>query len=175
MHIFNPHLSRIVIAITAVFLTSGLARAGEQLSVKEAVQLPASPDKVWKLSGNFGGIGAWFPGITKVEITSGKDNHKGAVRVITLKDGTTITEELLDYSASRKTLRYRINTSPLPVRNYVSTYTVKADGKGSKVTWGSTFEQDPAAKLDAAKTREVISGIYTTGFGSLKEKFPAKP
>ncbi len=158
----------------ALCLVTSLAHAGEPISVLKTVQLSASPVQVWKLTGNFGGLGAWFPGITKVDITTGKNNKKGAVRVITLKDGATITEELLDYNAAAKTLRYRITASPLPVKNYVSTYTVKTDAKGSQVSWSSTFEQDPAANLDADKTRDLIAGIYTAGLGALEEKFRAK-
>ncbi len=169
---FRPAL--ITSVLTAAILASRLAFAGEKLSVHESTQLPASADSVWQLTGDFGGIDKWIPGLSKVEIIDGKDNQKGAIRAITTAGGAYITEELLSYSKAKRTFRYRILGGPLPVKSYVSTYTVKPKGDGSEVDWSSTFETSPTSGLDAAKTREVISGIYTGGFKALHEKFPAK-
>lgn len=174
MHRFQIRPTLIATIMTAVIFAARLALAGEQLAVNESAQLPASPDAVWQLTGDFGGVDKWARGLSKVEIIDGKDNQKGAIRAITTSGGAYITEELVAYSKAQRMLRYRILSGPLPVKNYVSTFSVKAKGDGCEVNWSSTFEPSPTSGLDAAKTREVIAGIYSGGLKGLREKFPAK-
>ncbi len=171
---FNFRPAFIATTITAALFASNFAFAGEKLSVHESTQLPASADAVWQLTGDFGGVDKWVPGLSKVEIIDGKDNQKGAIRAITTAGGAYITEQLVEYSKAKRKLRYKVLGGPLPVKHYVSTFTVKPKGSGSEIDWSSTFEQSPTSGLDAAKTREVIQGIYLGGFKALHEKFPDK-
>ena len=74
------------------------------------------------------------PAIASTEVTEGRNNSKGAVRVLTTKDGAKITERLTAYSAGAMTYTYRILESPLPVTDYVSTLKVTKSKSGSTVT-----------------------------------------
>ena len=63
-----------------------------------------------------------------------------------------------------------LDSSPLPVRNYQSTFEVSGDGSVSTITWSSEFEPPEASEADA---QAAISGVYNGGFAALIEKFGA--
>jgi hypothetical protein len=75
--------------------TSGFA--ANVLSLKEKVEVTAPPQKVWELIKDFDGWQNWHPAVASTEITSGKGNTHGTVRVLTTKDGAKITERLDRY------------------------------------------------------------------------------
>lgn len=153
----------------AAFLTATPALAAK-LKVTESADFDAPPAEIWKRIGDFGNLG-WHPVVASTEIIKGKDNHRGAVRSIKTKDGAEIVEELMARSNAHHSYRYRILKSPLPVANYVSVLSVKAHGKGSRVTWSSSFDRSAEAKKSGVtpdKAKEVIAGIYRGGFDGLK-------
>ncbi len=62
---------------------------------------------------------------------------------------------------------YRIDESPLPVRDYEATLMVReAAGGGSEVVWSAQFEVEGATEEEAI---EIIHGIFDTGLDSLEE------
>jgi len=153
----------------AAMLVATAGFAANVLSVKEKVELPAPPDKVWELIKDFDGWQNWHPAVAGTEITSGKGNTHGTVRVLTTKDGAKITERLDRYQPKIFSYTYRITDSPLPVTDYVSTLQVRANKGGSVVMWSSHFKaKEGTADADAVKT---IRGIYTAGLDNLKVKF----
>ena len=106
--------------------------------------------------------------MASTEITSGKGNTHGTVRVLTTKDGARITERLDRYQPKIFSYTYRITDSPLPVADYVSTLQVKATKSGSVVTWSSHFKaKEGTPDADALKT---MRDIYTAGLNSLRDK-----
>lgn len=126
------------------------------------------PAAVWKVVGGYGALQEWHPAVAAAEISKGKDNARGAVRTITTKDGAKIVEELLAYDDKGRSMRYRIVESPLPVKDYVSTLAVKAEGKGSRIVWKSEFQR--AGEVDDAKAKEIVAGIYRAGFDGARAK-----
>lgn len=139
--------------------------AGKTLSVTEKVELKAPPASVWNTIKDFNGWQTWHPAIANSEIAKGKNNTKGAVRILTTKDGARITEELVSYSASGRTYAYRIIDSPLPVTDYVSTLKVSQSKGGSTMVWSSKFKAKAGTADDEAK--KVIAGIYRAGLDNL--------
>lgn len=159
--------SRLTVCLGAAVAVCGTQAA--ELAVKESASVAASPDKVWAVLGNFSGLPGWHPAVAATDIVKGVDNHQGAVRSIRTKDGALIVEELLAYNAGKHNMTYRINASPLPVTDYVSTLAVTPSGKGSIITWKSQFNRDPAARdVDDAKARDIVAGIYKSGFDGLR-------
>ena len=163
-------------AAIALGLAASVAAASEPtrptLSVSETAELPAPPAKTWAALKEYDGLHKWHPAFASDEITKGKNNVKGAVRVLTLKDGGKITEELLAYSPKDMSMTYQITDSPLPLTDYVATIKVAA-GKngGSVVTWSSTFKGKdavPKEGADDAGLKKMVSGLYVAGFDSLK-------
>ena len=71
----------------ASFCFAGSAFA---VDVKKMVDVPASPDSVWKTIGDFCGIANWHPAIEKCEISK-KDGV--TFRTLTLKGGGAILEK----------------------------------------------------------------------------------
>lgn len=144
------------------------ATAANVIQVKERVELPVPPGKAWDAIKDFGAMQAWHPAVATDEITSGKGNNRGTVRVLTTKDGARITEQLLHYQPKAYSYTYRIVDGPLPVTDYVSTLQVRASKGGSVVTWNSHFKaSEGSSDEDAAKA---IRGIYRAGLDSLKQK-----
>jgi mxaD protein len=90
------------------------------------------------------------------------------VRNIKTKDGAVFTEKLLARDARTLRLRYQILQSPLPVSDYVSEIQVLPEGRGSRVIWKSDFDAMRSAEMDDAKAREIVAGIYTSGFEGLR-------
>lgn len=159
--------SRLTVCLGAAFAVSGALAA--DLVVTESASVAASPDKVWAVLGKFSGLPGWHPAVAKTDIVEGADNHQGAVRSITTKDGALIVEELLAYLPGERSMTYRIKASPLPVKDYISTLSVTPSGQGSVVTWHGQFNRDLTAEgVDDAKAKDIVVGIYRSGFDGLR-------
>jgi mxaD protein len=157
--------------LIALLIACSLAGAGAaaDIGVHRSVTLTGSPEAIWSLIGDFCAIEKWDPGVTKCEISPGVNNRAGAVRVLTLDDGSTMAEELVAYDAARRTYTYKIVRSALPVVAYVATITVHPGGKGgSVVEWKSTFQAAPGT--DATAARAAIEEIYDAGLASLEKQ-----
>jgi hypothetical protein len=154
-----------IFGLLVAFAASGAFGAGKNLSVSEKVDLPAPPANVWNTIKDFNGWQAWHPAIANSEIAKGKNNTKGAVRILTTKDGARITEELVSYSPRSMSYAYRIIDSPLPVTNYVSTLKVSKSKSGSTFVWSSKFKAKDGTSDEEAK--KVIVGIYRAGLDNL--------
>lgn len=154
--------------LACAFAAAG-ASAASRLTVEESAAVAAPPAVVWQLVGDYQGIAGWHPAVAAADITRGRNNVHGAVRTITTKEGARIVEELISRDKTRRTLRYRIVESPLPVKNYVATMSVQPEGFGSRIAWKSHFER--GNDVDDAGAREIIAGIYRTGFDGLRARF----
>jgi mxaD protein len=114
-----------MLAVLALALPlSAMSAPLEPLSVVETVDIKAPVARVWVASRDFDGLHKWHPGFAKDVLTKGANNTPGTVRALTIKDGPTFTEELLAFSEKEHTYRYRIIESPLPLQDYVATFTV---------------------------------------------------
>jgi hypothetical protein len=151
--------------LALVAVVPGALAADKALSISEKAELAVPPAKAWDAIKDFGAWQTWQPVLASDEIKKGKDNAKGAVRVLTTKDGGKITEELTAYSAAGMTYTYRIIDSPLPVKNYVSTLKVSKSKTGSTVTWSGKFDAKEGTADDEAK--KAMTGVYRAGLDNL--------
>ena len=168
-----------ITALTALFSFSVFAAHHDELApaltVEEKVTINAPVDTVWNTVKNFNDLGIWHPAVAKTEIIGGKNNVRGAIRLLTLQDGGRITETLLAFDASKKTYSYAINDGVLPVSQYFSTITVNAvDAKTTEVVWQSSFKRrdlsaKPAEGQDDAAAVNVVTSVYQGGLGNLKK------
>ena len=158
------------LVLATLFAVTGNVFAAESLFVVKSVELNQPADVVWKKVSDFGDLGAWHPAVAKTEIVSGKADHAGAKRVLTLKDGGKINETLTTYNAKQKTYSYKITDGVLPVNEYVSAVSVHSNGDGkSVVVWESHFL--PKAPADEKAASEAIKGVYDGGLNQLKTLF----
>lgn len=155
--------------VTVVLLTSAITSFAGNLTVTKEITVNASPETTWKMVGNFNHLDVWHPVVVASELTQGSSQSAGAVRLLTLGNGATITEKLVANNNALRSYTYAITKSPLPISDYVSTITVSAaqDGK-STVTWSSSFDSNGATDEEAINT---IAGIYDAGLNSLDKHF----
>jgi mxaD protein len=102
------------------------------------VTVDAAPDAVWKMVGDFGGIGEFFPGIESFRL-------EGDDRVIGMF-GMEIRERLLSRDDATRTLTYSV-IDGVPIESHTATITVAAEGDGSKVTWAYDVKPDEMAPI----------------------------
>jgi mxaD protein len=147
----------------------------DSLSVEESVTVNASAAIVWDKVNNFGDLGAWHPAVAKTTLTSGGVNELGAVRLLTLQDGGTITETLTAYNAENMYYSYVINKGVLPVSGYASTIQVKpVTANSSEVVWRGNFKRKdlsshPAKGQDDETASATIHSVYRGGLDNLKK------
>ncbi|HEX3566027.1 MAG TPA: SRPBCC family protein [Acidimicrobiales bacterium] len=122
-------------------------------SAQAAIDIKKSPDEVWAVIGDFGGIADWMPGIESCRL-------EGESRILAMT-GMEITERLVSTSDDAHTQTYSI-VDGVPVEFHSATITVSADGDGSKVTWDVEARPDDMAG--------VMQGIYQQTLDALKAK-----
>ena len=163
------------------------AHGPSRKKVEETVTINASPDKVWKVMGNFQDM-SWLPGVKSTTGTGGNstdpknDDKELAHRTITLDDGGQIMEGLYRYDAAEHIYSYRIDkvdVKVLPVNDYSSTIKVEpAEGGKSLVTWKGAFyrgfmNNDPPPELDDAASQAAVQKVYKAGLANLKKRVEA--
>jgi len=168
--------SRAVTALLALCAAATVfAAPPKPLHVTETIEIKAPVATVWAAVKDYDGLPSWHPGFAKDEIVKGKNNQPGAVRALTIKDGPTFTEELLEFNEKAHSYKYRIIESPLPLANYVSSISLKAKGDSTVVTWVGDFKRKnpadnpPEAESDAGAAK-LIHDVYTGGLGNLKKQ-----
>jgi hypothetical protein len=169
-------MKRCVIALLGLLLSFAAAAENRSLLVvSEVIQIKAEPAKVWNLVKRFDGLKDWHPLFSGSEIVSGRDGQLGAIRLLTIKEGPSFTEELLAVNEPAMAFTYSVIESPLPIDRYLSTVSVKSDGSGgSIVTWVGQFSRKnprsnpPDAENDASVVG-LITGAYQGGLQNLKK------
>jgi uncharacterized protein YndB with AHSA1/START domain len=147
----------------------------KQLKVVETTTIKAPLDKVWAAVKDFDSLDKWHPAVAKDEIVKGTNNHPGAVRALSIKDGPVIKEKLLSFSDAMHSFSYKFTDTPFPIKGYVSVLHVKANKDGTTlVRWSGTFKRKnpadnpPDAESDEAGVK-LITGIYQSGLANLKK------
>lgn len=139
---------------------------GVMTEVSETVSLNASPTDVWSYIGDFDRLDSWHPAVASSETSQ---DGASRIRHLTLGDGSKIVERLDAHDDKARSYTYTImDAGPLPVRNYQSTIKLTQDGTNTRVTWSSEFEPHEVPEADA---QAAITGVYTSGFAALVEKF----
>lgn len=131
-------------------------------TVADVVDLAASPDQVWTVIGQFGGM--WHPLIAKVQLTG---DGVGQLRTIETIDGKQIIERLETMDNSQRLYRYT-NVSGIGAVNYTGTLDVKPKGSGSSVEWRVQYLADGQPDF-IVKT--IVSTLLKAGFEGLTKRF----
>ena len=135
------------------------------LEVTTEITVAAEPREVWSLTGSFGDIAKWHPACAASFQETVGDSTR---RTITVGNGARLIEQLEKYDDANMTLSYSIIEGPLPVENYLSTFTVEPHEDGSKITWSGRFDAKGAPD---ERAKQIVAGIYTTGLDALKKRF----
>lgn len=178
-------VSLVLFLFTSVVMAHGPVRG----KMTATVTVDASAEKVWEVIENYDDM-SWLPMVKSV--TADKGNTKGSVRVITLKDGGTITEQMKDYKADKMMYKYKItdmstvktiqhagqeeNIPVLPVENYAAMISVKDKGGKALVSWVATYyrgyvNNNPPEELNEEAADEAVTKVLTGGLTSIAKKF----
>lgn len=129
--------------------------------IVETARVGEPAGEVWEKIGGFGVVGEWHPMLATVT-SAGED--VGSLRRTKARDGATSIERLIDRSSERRFYRYRILSTPLPVRDYVGELRVDDNGDGtSTVVYSASFQPT----ITDFRTIEEVRSFLKTGLGSI--------
>jgi NADPH2:quinone reductase len=131
----------------------------------------APAEEVWALLRDFASIGDWHPALPPSVIENGPADRVGCARVYPLAGGHRETLVGLDDQHRTIAFTFADNAAGLPVRNYVSTMTVRpvTIGNCALVEWCSRFDCD---ETDEGKTTvQIRDGVLAAGLRALGERF----
>ncbi len=141
-----------------------LATPALALEVRESVEVPVPPEKVWQLIGPFCSIQDWYPAAGRC--TPSKQDG-AALRTLTTADGARVIDKRVQYSDEGMSYSYRMVDGPLPVANYEATLAVMDAEGGSVITWSGEFS---AKGADDAAATNAIASLYRAGLAALKQR-----
>lgn len=132
------------------------------MDIHESLTVAASPDEVWKVAGDTGGIAEWIPAV-------GECTVEGDVRTITLADGGGhVAERIVSHSDDDRVYEYEFVDGVLPLSTYRSRLSVTPDSGGSRVDWSATFEtEDPGQATEFAQG---LSESYRSALDGLRAR-----
>lgn len=163
----------VVLAVGAFAAMLAQAHGPTRQKVEESIDIDAPADKVWALVGDFAeGWSKWHPAIEAS--SADKGNTVGSERRLSIKGGKFLVERLDVYEPESMTLKYVIRSGDaLPVTNYSSKLTVRADGGKTHVAWQGAFyrgypnNNPPPDQSDEAAVA-AVTGVYKSGLENLK-------
>ncbi len=107
----------------------------EMAEGKAEASIERSPDDVWKLLREFGGLETWMPGVETCTVD-------GDVRTIGLM-GIEIKEQLRNLDDSARTISYSVIESPMSnLESHLATISVEPEGSGTHLTWSVAVTPD---------------------------------
>jgi uncharacterized protein YndB with AHSA1/START domain len=168
-----PSRRRLLAAMLACSLAGTAAAHGPtRQKVTESVTIDAPAAKVWGLIRNFDALKAWHPAVE--DSPADKGNAEGSVRQLKLKGGGALTETLEAWDDAKMRYSYRAkDKGALPVTNYTSTISVRADGDKAVVEWRGAFyrgfpNNDPPPDQNDEAAVKAVTGVYQAGLANLK-------
>jgi carbon monoxide dehydrogenase subunit G len=124
-------------------------------SGKAEISIDRSPDDVWKLLREFGGLAEWMPGVDSCSVD-------GDIRTLGMM-GMEVKEQLRGLDDENRTISYSLIEAPIPnLQSHLCTIAVDPEGDGSHVTW--TVDVAPDELL------AIFLPIYEGSIGEIKKK-----
>ena len=174
-----PHRLRRAIELAALATLGGAAvlpagaHGPTRQKVVETVTIAAPASAVWAKIGNFDALKDWHPSVEASPADKG--NAEGSERRVALKGGGALVETLERYDGAQMRYSYRAKDGgALPVTNYTSTVSVRADGGKTIVEWRGAFyrghpNNDPPPDQNDEAAVRAITGVYQAGLANLKK------
>ena len=155
-----------MLAAVCATAEAGSLAVGKKVNIKvDAKATDKARADLWAKFGGWCAIKDWHPAISKCEESKDGDT---VFRTLTLKDGGTIKEKLIE--SKDYFYKYEIVDSPLPVKDYTGQFSLTPDDDDEdemNFAWSAVF--DPKDKPDT-ESRAVIDGIFKAGIDSIKAK-----
>jgi len=119
-------------------------------TVRREIRIHRPPDDVWALVRDAAALHRWFPGLVASEVD-------GTKRVITLRSGLSMPEEIITIDDDLRRFQYRI-TSPI-VSNHQGTIDVIPEPDGSLVIYSTDISPDPMAYVFSGATGAALDEL----------------
>jgi len=167
-------LTAVLVALAWIAPEAFAAEANE-LTARQSISINAPPQAVWAILGDYNGLPRWLSFIEDSQIVVGTNNEVGAIRLVTRRNGTKVTERLLDYDPRGMRLAYTYIDGAVMASDYFPVLTVKDGGNGTSVVeWSARFRRlaysvDPPPPGQDDKTlTDLYNGLYKAGLENLK-------
>jgi hypothetical protein len=164
-----------VLTALAWIAAQALGAEANELTARQSIRISAPPEAVWVVVGDFNGSPRWLPLVEHSTIVLGTNNQVGAIRLITRRNGTKVTERLLEYDPQGMRMAYTYVDGAVMASDYFPVLSVKDAGDGTSVVeWSARFRrlayatEPPPPGQDDKSLTELYNGIYKTGLESLK-------
>ena len=165
----------VVVAAVALFVPPAFGAGANELTARQSININAPPEAVWSVLGDFNGLPRWLGFIEYSEIVAGKNNEVGAIRQVTRRNGTKVTERLLDYDPHNMRLAYTYVDGAVMASDYFPVLTVKDAGNGTSIVeWSARFKRlsywvdPPPSGQDDKTLTDLYNGLYKAGLENLK-------
>ncbi len=177
----------LLLSLGAFMFTSVASAHGPvRQKLDEEITINAPANKVWNIIKEYKDL-SWLPAIKSVAATGG--NEKGATRVLTLKNGGTITEELKKYDAEKMSYAYKITdistaktithsgveekVPVFPVDNYAASIDVESKDGATVVSWKTGYyraymNNNPPAEMNEEAAKTAVTAVLKEGLANLK-------
>ncbi|HVL00540.1 MAG TPA: SRPBCC family protein [Dongiaceae bacterium] len=136
------------------------------LETQVEMELDAPATLVWKLTGDFGGLRDWLPGVVDcwVEGEGAQEDGGNAIRVVEMSNGAITKEALIALDESRYSYRYAIIEAKGFGKDnaFQAHFTVlPLSDDRCKVVWGARFTLPADVPADASeKARQRVQQMY---------------
>jgi hypothetical protein len=139
--------------------------------VEASIDIPVSPDEIWRLIGGFGSLPDWLSFMPTSELMEG-----GRVRRLANRDGETLVERLVAFDDAARSYSYSFLEAPFPVTDHLATLRVHQTdgGKGSRVEWFARFKPNGVSVQEESQLIQVIQGIFDDGLKALAAKLASE-
>lgn len=163
-------------ALCILCAASWPAAAQGILNTYESIEIKAPILKVWDTVKDFDGMDKWHPMFSSDVIKSGGNNEPGTVRTMTVKDGPSFDEELLEFDVLDKKYSYRlIDPVPLPISEYTGTFHVVEGRRGyTLIVWNSAYRNNSDGKMKDEEVMGFIGNALRVGLENVKAMLEAK-
>ena len=165
----------VVLVASALFAPPASSAEANELTARQSIRINAPPEAVWALVGDFNGLPRWLSFVEASEIVLGTNNEVGAISRITRRDGTTVTQRLLERDPYNMRLAYTYVDGAVLASDYFPVLTVKSGGDGTSVVeWSGRFKRlsywvdPPPPGQDDKSLTDLFNGMYKAGLESLK-------
>ncbi|WP_199444006.1 SRPBCC family protein [Umezawaea beigongshangensis] len=134
--------------------------------------VPVSAEEVWDLLRDFGGLPGWHPLVAATTLVSGTATGVGAIRRVTMGDGSEVVERLVSLDDASRTGSYELVEHAFPVRRAVCGFRVVPvtdSGHAFVEMWADS-------DLDAEHEEEVggfVTALFTAALSGLRDRVPA--
>lgn len=144
---------RIAPVLMAVVMTVSVSQAAADTGVSAVYEVSA--EELWKTVDFHKPSEKIMP---PIERSDRQGEGLGATKTNFLKGGGEVHLLLVYYAPKERAFNYTIQSSPLPVKNYVGEVRVSDAGEGkAKLTWHGTYDADGATEEEAD---QALGGFY---------------